>query len=133
MKSLFIFAALLVSFSAHAQDRKIGNVVAIEREIPNLKETCLKNTDDNADSKPNSFFACAFTFVSKSEIAITSGRVLTLRDKECNVLGEAEKGSIMITFTTTKIGKSTFQESVACLEKALATNNSLKLLVYSFE
>lgn len=132
MKLFFILASLLVSFSVQASDRKVGNVIAVEREISNIYKTCLDNLSSDDTGEAKSFFACGIRYLTDGEMAISTGRVLRLKDAQCKVEGFVKNGVLMITFSTTK-NTSGFAESRLCLEKATLASNSAKTLVYTVE
>lgn len=131
MKVILIFAALFVTFTAQASDRKVGNVIAVEREIPDLYNSCLKNMQDSTD-KPQSFFSCAIKYTTDGEMPVSKGRLLKLMDERCQVIGEAISGNLVITFAGKK-APSTFETSRACLEKALSDKDFAKVIVYTLE
>lgn len=131
MKSLFVIASLLVAFTAQAADRKVGTVMAVEREISDLYNTCLKEVQDPTD-KPQSFFSCAIRYTTDGELPVSKGRVLRLKDERCHVVGETINGVLMITFAGAK-SPSTFEASRACLEKALNEKDFVKVIVYTLE
>lgn len=131
MKWFFAIAALFVALSSHAADRKVGNVIAVEREIPDLYNTCLKNLQGPTD-KPQSFFSCAFKYITDGEIPVSKGRVLKLMNERCQVVGESTNGFIMITFAGAK-SPSTFEASRACLERALSEKDFVKVIVYTLD
>ena len=131
MKMFFAIASLFVAFSAHAADRKVGNVIAVEREISDLYNTCLKAVEGPTD-KPQSFFSCAIKYVKDGEIPVSKGRLLKLMDERCQVHGEAVNGVVFITFSGAK-APSTFDASRACLERALSQKDFAKVIVYTLE
>ncbi len=131
MKFFFAIASLLVAFSAQAADRKVGNVVAVEREISDLYNTCLKEIQDLTD-RPQNFFSCAIKYTTDGELPVSRGRVLRLKDERCQVVGETINGVLMITFSGAKT-PSTFEASRACLAKALSEKDFIKVIVYTLE
>lgn len=132
MKTLLLITSLLISFSAHAVDRKLGQVIAVEREITDLYEACLKTVSGDV-TKPSSFFSCTVKFATPPETPISKGNIFHLMDQNCSVTGEAINGTLLITFSGAK-SNSTFEASRLCLESTLATNkNSVKLHVYTIE
>ncbi len=131
MKLFFVLASLLLAFSAQAGDRKIGNVIAVEREITDIYDTCLKAVDGDT-SKPKSFFSCGIKYVGAGELPVSKGRVLKLVDERCNVWGDSMNGVILITFAGAG-NTSSFETSRACLERATTPNNSVKVVVYTHE
>ncbi|KHD89774.1 MAG: hypothetical protein OM95_01495 [Bdellovibrio sp. ArHS] len=131
MKLFFVVASMLLAFSAQANDRKIGNVIAVERDIHDVNATCLKNISGDT-SKPQSFFSCGIKYIAEGEIPVSKGRAFKLVDESCQVYGETINGVLLITFGTAK-GSSTFEASRACLARSLATKDSVKVVVYTLE
>lgn len=132
MKLFFVLASMLLAFSANAADRKVGNIVAVEREISDIYNTCIKSLQDEDTSKPAYIFSCAFKYLNDGEMAVSKGRIVKLMDDKCTVIGDAANGTIMITFNTAK-SPSSFEESRLCLERALTPKNSAKVIVYTLE
>lgn len=132
MKLFFVAASLLLAFTAQASDRKIGNVIAVEREIKDVYSTCLKNvTGDTTGSK--FFFSCAIKYVTPGEIPVTKGRAFRLHDEHCSVNADfANSGVLFVTFSSAK-DTSTYETSKACLQQALTNIASVKTLVYTLE
>lgn len=132
MKSLLLITSLFISFSAHAVDRKLGQVIAVERELTDVYDTCLKTVSGDV-SKPSSFFSCTVKFATAPEMPISKGNIFRLIDQNCSVTGEAINGTLLITFSGAK-SNSTFEASRLCLENTLAANkNSVKLHIYTIE
>ncbi|KYG63356.1 hypothetical protein [Bdellovibrio bacteriovorus] len=131
MKLFFVVASMLLAFSAQANDRKVGNVIAVEREINDVNATCLKNVSGETD-KPQSFFSCAIKYTAAGEIPVSKGRAFRLDDERCQVYGETMNGVLLITFGT-KERSSTFEASRACLGRSLAAKDSVKVVVYTLE
>lgn len=131
MKMLFVLLTTVLAFSAHANDRKVGNVIAVERELSDLYSTCLKATSGDT-SKSQMFYSCAINFLSEGELPVSSGRVIKLIDSQCSVVGEVLKGTLLITYSTGQ-RPSNFEASKACLEKALLPKDHIKLIVYTLE
>lgn len=131
MKLYFILVSLLFVASAHASDRKVGNVIAVEREVSDIYSTCLKNGPENT-TKPQSFFSCAIKYTTDGELPVSKGRVIKLVDDKCSVVGETANGTLLITFAAAK-SPSTFEASRSCLERALSTKDYVKVIVYTLE
>lgn len=130
MKLYVFVVSMLFAFSAHAGDRKVGNVIAVEREISNVYNTCLSQVEDTTGSK--SFFSCGIKYVTDGETPVSKGRVLKLMDDKCSVVGETMSGVLFITFSSAQ-ERSTFEVARMCLEKALLAKNSVKVIVYTIE
>lgn len=131
MKAIISILLMVVGITANAGDRKIGTVVAVEREISDVYATCLKKTDTDT-TKPKVFFSCNFKYINDGELAVTSGRLVTLMDDKCSVMGEAINGTVIITYSSSE-KPSSFESSRACLARAFAGKDALKMLVYTIE
>lgn len=131
MKVLFVLASLCIAVSAQAADKKLGNVIAIERELPNLSEACIKNVISDI-TKPSSFFSCAVKFTAGAETPVSKGTIFKMVDNNCSVVGEAINGTLLVTFAGAK-NSSTFEASRACLETALADKEPVKVFLYTVE
>lgn len=131
MKIAFVLISMLLAFSVQAADRKVGTVIGVEREIPDVYSTCLKNVSGDT-SKPKSFFSCAIKYVDDGELPVTKGRAFRLTDDRCSVHGDLTNGVLFITFTGAK-NPSSFEVSRGCLERSLPNNASVKAIVYTLE
>ena len=130
MKSL-VLLSLLLGLSAQANDVKLGNVIAVEREITNIYETCLENV--NADtSKPARMFLCSYRFTKNNEIGMTKGRAFLLKNDQCDVHAEVMNGSLLVSFATPR-PTSDFEVSKECLATALRNSPPVKSLIYAVE
>lgn len=132
MKLFFAIASILLAFSAHANDRKIGNIVAVERTITNIYTNCLDNVSQKDTTKPQNFFSCAIKIAAPSEMPVTKGIVLNLKDNECSVDAESVNGNLFVIFSAAK-GMSTFEVAKSCLQKAIVTKGEPKVIVYTVE
>ncbi|MEK2644280.1 hypothetical protein [Bdellovibrio sp. BCCA] len=130
MKLFFVLATMLMAFTVHAADRKVGNVIAVEREITDLYNTCLGKVEDT--TKPKSFFSCGIKYTTDGELPVSKGRVIKLIDDKCSVVGETMNGVLLITFSGAQ-NPSTFEASRACLEKAVMPKDSVKVVLYTLE
>ncbi|UOE99835.1 hypothetical protein [Bdellovibrio reynosensis] len=132
MKLFFVVASLLLAFSAQANDRKVGNVIAVERTISNVYNSCISTIDEADTVKPKTFFSCAIKFTQDGELPVTKGRVLNLRDNRCLVEGESVNGMLFITFSAAK-GLTPFEVAKGCLQKSLGSRDSVKVVLYTLE
>ncbi|NUN04154.1 MAG: hypothetical protein HUU57_00210 [Bdellovibrio sp.] len=131
MKVLLVLASLCIGFSVQAVDKKLGNVIAVERDLLNLSETCIKNVISDI-TKPSSFFSCAVKFTTGAETPVSKGTIFKMIDNNCSVVAEAINGTLLVTFAGAK-SSSSFEASRACLETALADKEPLKVLLYTVE
>ncbi|MDG0816894.1 hypothetical protein [Bdellovibrio svalbardensis] len=133
MKLIFALVATLIAFSAQANDRKIGNVIAVERQITNLYENCLSNISTDV-SKEQTFFYCNISYLkSPLEMPVTKGGVIRFNDQRCRVDAEAGNGVLILSFGRAKGSVSDFATAKTCLQRALQNSNSVSVLVYTME
>ena len=131
MKLTITFAALLLSFSAHAADTRLGNVVAVQRQTDNIYNTCLANVNGDT-TKPTSFFSCIIPVTHDNEMSITTSRFLHEFNDRCQTEGALQNGKILITFGVTG-REATFNEAKTCLAQGLMKNNSVTAVIYTVE
>lgn len=125
---------LVLSFVSASQgaDRKLGNVILVEREIQDIYSTCLKNMDSPTD-KPQNFFSCSMKYITAGEWPVSSGIAFRLINEKCSVIGEALKGTLLITFATSR-SPSSFEGARDCLNRAISNlKDPVKSLVYTVE
>ncbi len=132
MKLIFALVATLIAFSAQANDRKVGNVIAVERQVTGLYENCLSNIASDV-TKEQSVFFCTINYMkSPLEVPVSKGGMIRFRDDRCQVDADAGNGVLMISFGRLK-GTSDFATAKTCLQRALQNANSVNVLVYTME
>lgn len=129
MKAL-VLLSILFSLQAHA-DKKIGNVIAVEREISDVYNRCLRNMT-TATSEPRSLFSCTIKYARDGEWPVSRGRVLKMVDAQCSVTADHANGSLVLTFTGAK-NPSTFESAKNCLQKSLTEADTLSVILYTLE
>ncbi|AHI04957.1 hypothetical protein BDW_02235 [Bdellovibrio bacteriovorus W] len=130
MKSLVFAIATLIGLSAFAADTKLGNVVAIEREVSGIYEKCLEKVEDTTGER--SFFSCAFRYAADTEVQFSKGTAIRLMNEECSVAGDALNGTLLITFSQ-RAATSNFAQARTCLQKALEKQPNVKVKLFSIE
>ncbi|WP_413558656.1 hypothetical protein [Bdellovibrio sp. HCB209] len=133
MKLFIALLATLVAFSAKAADRKLGNVILVEREIPNPYELCTKNMIDKTDKKQTSFY-CVIKYTKPNmEIPVASKiSPITYKDENCKVRSESGNGSMIIGFGPETVAVD-FETAKACLLKGLTAHGALNVNVLTIE
>ena len=138
MKLIFSALTLALAFtavtSAKAADKKIGNVIAVERTIDNVYQNCIDGLGLPGDD--TNFLTCTLK-VKKTNEDFMNGyqRLLTLTNGGCEVEGTAQAGSVMISFQDRR-PKASIDDSKACLRKALdasVNKDSFKFIIYTIE
>ncbi|WP_413582587.1 hypothetical protein [Bdellovibrio sp. HCB288] len=132
MKLFIALLATLVAFSAQAADQKLGNVILVEREIPNPYELCVKNVIDKTDKKQNSFY-CVIKYTKASmEMPVGKSSPITYSKEHCKVRSEIGNGNMMIGFGPEKVAVD-FETARACLLEGLTAHGRLTVKVMTIE
>ena len=132
MRLFIAVAATLIAFTAQANDRKLGNVIAVERQITNLYDNCLSKISSDT-TKDSSFFICSYSFLkSSAETQIAKKDVINFVSNDCRVNAEAVNGFIFMTFGKAK-GQSNFATAKSCLAQAIDNNTAVNVNVYTIE
>lgn len=132
MKLFIAVAATLIAFTAQANDRKLGNVIAVERQITNIYDKCLSKVSSDT-TKDSSFFICSFNFLkSSTETQIAKKIVVNYITNDCRVDAEAVNGFMFMTFGKAK-GSSNFATAKNCLAQAVDNNTAVNVNVYTIE
>lgn len=130
MKWLVTALTLFLALNVHAADRKLGNVVAVEREITNIYQTCMNQLDPK-DQGP--YYTCKISAVQNDkELALSNKNILFLNDPTCVVEGGLQNSSIFIMYNSADL-KADPAISKNCLRKSLGSSDSLKMIVYTLE
>lgn len=130
-----VMITLSLTSPAMAADRPLGTVVAVERDIPNVYQSCVDQV--KLDPKqPTSFFFCKFPATkNKVEFSIGEQFVLMLDKDGCTVEGVVNNSTLLITFGTNP-ERSSFDSAKACLRKAFDASpnkDDLKFIIYSVQ
>lgn len=138
MKRVLTLFTLVSSVSlvstAFASDRKIGNVIAVERTLNNVYQSCIAQIKDSADK--SSFQACAFNPKSgPSDSAPGKQSLLHFNNKVCTVEAQLQNNVIFVTYQSLN-PKATLEHTKACLRDALDSSpnkDSFKFLMHTVE
>lgn len=133
MKLFIALLATMVAFSANAADRKLGNVILVEREIPNPYDLCVKNMIDKVE-KPQTSFYCVIKYTKPMVELPVSGKIspITYKDDNCKVRSESGNGSMIIGFGP-EDKPVDFETAKACLLKGLTAHGRLTVNVLTVE
>jgi|GEM_PF-1425607 hypothetical protein len=131
MKLAFVFLSLLIGFSASAADRKIGNVIVVERDIENVFSRCM---EDLNRKPPKAQWLTCFLVVTKNqgEILLNKGGAFRLTNPRCEVDSEFGGTGLMINFQA-KGANATREDSINCLRTALQQNQEIIATVQTIE
>ncbi len=132
MKLFIALLATLVAFSAKAADRKLGNVILVEREIPSAFDLCVKNMIDKTDKKQPMFYCVIKYTKANMEMPIGKNSPVTYTDDTCIVRSEVGNGNLMIGFGPNKEPVD-FDTARACLQKGLTAHGRVLVNVMTVE
>jgi hypothetical protein len=138
LSALTLVATLTLGFTAHAADKKIGNVIAVERSIDNVFQTCTAQVEKAKDYDPKArYFACSLD-VSKAGVAEMSPnnqRLLRVRGTSCTIDADLKDTSIFMMFNGND-NKAGYTAARACLKEVMddaANNDGFKFTVFTVE
>jgi hypothetical protein len=135
MKWILSATTLVLAFSAHASDHKIGNVIAVERSISNVYNTCLDQVKKD-DGRGDKYFACKYSATKDTtENAPGSQHLIFNNDTRCTVDVTLQNNVILILFNSND-AKAGLSEAQNCLRMAMndaKVNDTLKFIVYTVE
>ena len=130
MRILIALLGLCLGLTAQAADRKIGNVIIVERTLSNVYDNCLANVRSDT-GKPSQFYMCVVGVTTQPyETMLNKGWIRHKTDR-CNVESEFVSGKIMITFGDSTTG--TFADGKVCLAGAVGELSLTKALIQTLE
>lgn len=130
MKSVIALVALMGAFSAHAADRKIGNVIMIERDIENVYDRCVTSMKQESEGKYN--FCTIQITKSPAEVLLNKGGGLRYNTTTCSVESEFGNGKMLISFRALNKDAST-EDAKRCLQNALKGNEDMIATIQTIE
>lgn len=117
-----------------AADRKIGNVIAVERTIEGVYESCLEQIE--SEKSAATIYACKFeTKNTNADLSPGARRLLNFSKNQCYVEATLQNSVILIMFNSKK-EKATFTMAKNCLRDALDASpdkDNFKYVVYTIE
>ena len=137
MKWILSTIVLTMAVSAFASDKKLGNVILVERTIENVFNACTADVEKEKGNTPQgSLFACSIQITKSTQESVPPGQwLLRLRTDNCTVDADAFAAKAVIFFSGTS-DKSNYAVAKACLTEALTKSpnkDSFKILVQTVE
>jgi hypothetical protein len=138
MKWILSALTLALAINVHAADRKLGNVVAVERTVDSVFSTCTDKIQKAQDFDPKGHaFACSYEVATGAGEFTPPGsqRLLMYRLNNCDVDATVQNGRAVIFLSSTD-GKTAFAGIRTCLQTALdeaKSNDTFKFIVYTVE
>ncbi|WP_413290423.1 hypothetical protein [Bdellovibrio sp. HCB337] len=130
----FLALSLTLAVNAQAADRKIANMIAVERSIDNVYQACVDQVP--ADDMDSNLFSCKFS-TAKTALDFTAGTqsLLAVMDADCTVEASVQNSVVLVLFSS-HTGKKDFAGAKACLQRAVSASknkDSFKFYVYTLE
>lgn len=134
MKSLILIAGVLLTLTAQAADRKLGNVIVVERDIQNVYTECLKNVKAEQTEKEQTFFFCAFPIAKHDgEVLLNKGGGFRYTTTDCQVATEFGAGKMLVYFSGPKDQKVSFEVAKRCLKQGTDANQDIVAILQTVE
>lgn len=131
MKAIILLASLLGAISVHAADKKIGNVIMIERDVENVYDRCIANLKEEDRAKQNQFCALQIT-TSPFEVMMNRNGGIRYRTPNCSVDSDFGNGKMLISFQA--LGKdATLADAKRCLQNAVNENSDIIATIQTVE
>ncbi len=137
MKWILSTIVLTMAIGAFASDKKIGNVILVERTIENVFDTCTTGVErEKGDNPQGSLFACTLQITNSTQESVPPGQwLLRLRTDNCAVDADVSPTKAIVFFSGTS-DKANYASAKACLTEALnksPNKDSFKILVQTVE
>lgn len=133
MKLAFLFLSLVLGFSASAADRKIGNVIVVERDIENIFDRCMDEVNKKPAATGAPYLSCYLMIINNpGEILLNKGPAFRLSNLKCEVDSEFGGGGLLINFNAKEKG-ATKADATRCLRDALTKNNDIIATIQTIE
>ncbi len=129
MKYLLGFCFFAIGFQVQAADTTLGTVIAVEREITNVKDSCLKNVKEFPETKGN--FACSIRYLKDHEFTHKRGSLLRHETSDCATYVDNSGGALLINFKS-KVSK-TAEAAQACLQEGLSKKGEIKVVLFTVQ
>lgn len=131
MKAIVLLASLLGAISVHAADRKIGNVIMIERDVENIYDRCVAGLKDEDREKTDQFCAIQIT-QSPMEVMMNRTGGMRYKTPNCVVDSDFGNGKILISFRA--LGKDAkLADAKRCLQNAVNENSDVIATIQTVE
>lgn len=127
-------SAVSTATPAHASDKKIGNVIAVERTLHDVYQSCIDQM--KVAEAESTFASCALNSKKTSaDFSFGTQKILGYTKNSCSVEALVAAGVVLVTFQNTA-AKATVEDSKLCLRKALdasANKDSFKFMAFTVE
>lgn len=131
MKAIILLASLLGAISVHAADKKIGNVIMIERDVDNVYDRCIAGLDDENRDKRDQFCAIQIT-KSPMEVLMNRNGGIRYKTPNCVVDSDFGNGKMLISFRSLD-KDAKLPDAKRCLQNALNENSDIIATIQTVE
>ena len=131
MKAIILLASLLGAISVHAADKKVGNMIMIERDVDNVYDRCVATLKDEDRDKKLQF---CYLQITKSPVEVMLNREGGIRYKtpNCKVDSDFGNGKMLIFFEAlSKDAK--LADAKRCLQNAVNENSDIVVTIQTVE
>jgi hypothetical protein len=131
MKAIILLASLLGAISVHAADKKIGNVIMIERDVNNVYDRCLAELKNEDRDRKQQFCTLQIT-TSPLEVLMNRNGGIRYKTPNCMVESDFGNGKMLMIFEA--LGKdSTLADAKRCLQNAVNENSDIVATIQTVE
>jgi len=133
--AMITLTTLVLALNAQAADKKLGNVIAVERSVEDIYDVCISQIQRDKKHNPSDrYFVCTLNVGTVSTDTSPSGqRILTVRSPACTIDTELKDSKIFLMVSGNE-AKANFASARACLKAAMDEHNdSLKFVVFTIE
>lgn len=115
-------AALSVSSVSLANGgvKKLGNVIAVEKELTNVYADCMKYFTETPKNPSQEFYCVVPVAQKAADVVVSQGHAFHYKTDKCQVDGEMAPRNVLISFGSPKAAIS-FEVASSCLSEALAS------------
>lgn len=132
MKIVILMLGLCLGALAHGADRKVGNVIVVERAITNIYSSCIAEVLGDT-TKPAAFFSCVIPVTQQSyEVLLSKDRFYHHSAEKCSVDSEFAGGKMLITFGGSREPIS-FEAAKVCLANVVAQEKEPAVFIQTVE
>ncbi|MBC7371544.1 MAG: hypothetical protein H7326_08270 [Bdellovibrionaceae bacterium] len=135
MKFMIALIAIAFAINVQASDKKLGNVIAVERTVENVYATCVDQMQKDREHNPaDRYYICKLDVAATSSDSTPGGqRILTVRSPDCTIDTELKDSKVLL-MVNGNAAKANFASAKACLKTAMDQNgDTLKFVIFTIE
>lgn len=135
MKTLIALIAFAFVLNAQAADKKLGNVIAVERTIENVYATCVDQIErDKRHNSSDRYFVCKLDAAASPSDSMPGGQpALTVRSPDCTIDTELKDAKVFLMINGNET-KANYTSAKACLKKAMnQSGDTVNFVIFTLE